>query len=151
MLDMMCTLYKRLVKSRRWYMYIFYHTLTMAMVNAWFLYKRDCRLEQVKKVLPLRSFQAMAASALMKSGKPSRGRPSLAMMMSPPPAKKRQVMVSPVSDIRYDKVDHWPLTMTTRNRCRLCKDGRTNIQCSKCKVFLCLVSDRNCFTTYHQK
>ena len=34
--EMMSTLYKRLLKSKRWYLYLFYHTLTMAMVNAWF-------------------------------------------------------------------------------------------------------------------
>lgn len=150
LLDMMSSLYKRLVKSRRWYMYVFYHTLTMAMVNAWFLYKRDCVVDQVKNPLPLRKFQAMAATAMMKSGKASKGRPTAAMMMSPP-VKKRKVSVAPVPDIRYDKVDHWPLIKPTRNRCRLCKDGRTDMQCSKCKVFLCLVKGRNCFTTYHQK
>jgi hypothetical protein len=41
--NMMCTLYKRQIKSRRWYLYIFYHSLTMVMANAWFLYHREAK------------------------------------------------------------------------------------------------------------
>ena len=73
LLDMMCSLYKYQLKSKRWYLYIFYHTLTIALVNAWFVYKRDCEELRVKKILPLRKFQAHVATALCKSGKPSRG------------------------------------------------------------------------------
>ena len=45
LMDMMCTLYKYLLRSKRWYLYIFYHTLTIALVNAWFLYQRLCSLK----------------------------------------------------------------------------------------------------------
>lgn len=40
LMDMMYCLYKYQLRSNRWYMYIFYHTLTKAIVNAWFLYRR---------------------------------------------------------------------------------------------------------------
>ena len=47
LLDMMCSLYKYQLKSKRWYLYIFYHTLTIALVNAWFV-----RVESEKNPAP---------------------------------------------------------------------------------------------------
>lgn len=46
---MMCILYNYKLRSKRWYMYIFYHTLTIALANAWFLYKRDCKIMEHHK------------------------------------------------------------------------------------------------------
>ena len=63
-LDMMCSLYKRLFKSKRWYMYIFVHTLTITVVNSWLLYRRDCK-ELSQKPLPLRKFQATYISRIL--------------------------------------------------------------------------------------
>ena len=71
-LDMMCTLYKYELKSKRWYMYIFYHILTIALVNDWFVYKRDRAVLGIVKSLPFRKFRAHVATTLCKSGKPLR-------------------------------------------------------------------------------
>ena len=68
LLDMMCLLYKRLLKSKRWYLYIFFHTLTITVVNSWFLYRRDCK-ELSQKHLPLCRFQAILAESLAKRNK----------------------------------------------------------------------------------
>ena len=64
LMDIMCTLYKFKLRSKRWYMYIFYHTLTIALANAWFLYKRNCKILYNEKALTLRKFQAYVTSAL---------------------------------------------------------------------------------------
>lgn len=40
LLDMMTSMYKYCLKSRRWYLYVFWHTVTIALVNAWLLYRR---------------------------------------------------------------------------------------------------------------
>ena len=148
LLDMMCTLYKRQLKSKRWYLYIFYHTLTIAVVNAWFLYRRDCKHLAIAKSFPLKQFQGMVAAALVKKDKVSRGRPS---GLTPPQAKKQRVMPGPVNDVRYDNTNHFPMIQKKRNRCRLCTKGYTSWRCSKCLVHLCLVPDRNCFLSYHKK
>jgi hypothetical protein len=39
--EVMFTIYKRQIKSRRWYLYIFYHSLSMVTANAWLLYRRE--------------------------------------------------------------------------------------------------------------
>ncbi|KTF95432.1 hypothetical protein cypCar_00001006 [Cyprinus carpio] len=31
------------MKSHRWYIYIFWHTIILAVINAWLLYKRGCK------------------------------------------------------------------------------------------------------------
>ncbi len=41
LLDMLSALYKFSFKSRRWYMYIWWHTVTVAVISAWNLYRRD--------------------------------------------------------------------------------------------------------------
>ncbi|XP_047132711.1 piggyBac transposable element-derived protein 3-like isoform X1 [Hydra vulgaris] len=42
-LDMMCSFYKPNLKCHRWYVYIWAHTLLIALSNAWFLYRRDLK------------------------------------------------------------------------------------------------------------
>lgn len=145
LLDMMCSLYKYQLKGKRWYMYIFYHTLTMAVVNAWFVYKRDCKELAASKPMPLRKFQASVAAALCNSGKPARGRPSLESVKK----RKKQVNPAPLDDVRFDEVGHFPTYENKRQRCRNCPDGFAFVKCVKCKVHLCLNENRNCFLDYH--
>lgn len=37
----------------------------------------------------------------------------------------------------------------SRGRCKSCKNGQTNIKCTKCDQRLCLVEKRNCFYEFH--
>ena len=101
--DMICTLYKRQIKSRRWYLYIFYHTMTMVMANAWFLDRRKSKSLKNANPLRMKEFQIQAATtSLMCHGKVPRGSPSL------PPATRNRVQPGPQLDIRYDDVGHFP-------------------------------------------
>ncbi|CAG5954660.1 unnamed protein product, partial [Menidia menidia] len=67
LLDSFRAKYKFTLKSRRWYMYIFWHTITLAVVNAWLLYKRHCQALAMpkKEMLNMRKFQAQLASSLI--------------------------------------------------------------------------------------
>ena len=103
------------------------------MVNAWFLYRSDCKHLAIAKSFPLKQFPRMVAAALVKKDKVSRGRPS---GLTPPQAKKQRVMPGPVNDVRYDNTDHFPMIQEKRNRCRLCTKGYTSWRCSKC-LFTC--------------
>ncbi|XP_028658930.2 piggyBac transposable element-derived protein 3-like [Erpetoichthys calabaricus] len=70
LLDMLSALYKFSFRSRRWYLYIWWHTVTVAVINAWNLYKRDRKeLEPTKKPMPLRRFQASVGTSLTSAGK----------------------------------------------------------------------------------
>ena len=104
--DMMCTLYKRQLKSKRWYLYVFCQTLTMIMVNSWFLYCREANSLGVANAMQMKDFQVRAAIPLICQGKVSRGRPSSSY---PPPVKKQCVKPRLQDDVRFDIVDHWLL------------------------------------------
>ncbi|XP_016329239.1 piggyBac transposable element-derived protein 3-like, partial [Sinocyclocheilus anshuiensis] len=82
LLDSFAAKYKFPMKSHRWYIYIFWHTIILAVINAWLLYKRDCKaLKMTKKeILNRRQFQAQLATSLIlvntHNTTPKRGRPS---------------------------------------------------------------------------
>ena len=67
LLDSLTAKYKFPVKARRWYIYIFWHTITLAVVNAWLLYKRDCAAlnKPEKEIKILRRFQSELADSLI--------------------------------------------------------------------------------------
>jgi hypothetical protein len=49
LLDSLTSLYKQNIKSRIWYMYIFWHTIMIRAVNSWLWYRRHCKLLQEGK------------------------------------------------------------------------------------------------------
>ena len=63
-------------------MYIFWHTIILAVVNDWLLYKQDCKALKMssKETMNRRQFQAKLASSLILVNTalqtPKRGRPS---------------------------------------------------------------------------
>lgn len=155
LLDSLTALYKYPIKTRRWYMYIFYHTIAMAVVNAWLLYKRHCKSMNLKP-MKLADFQSEVSDGLISTRRPA-GRP---VNVSPPgtpaapatpatPIPKTLPQRQPSTHIRFDHVDHLP-QWGKRGRCKNkgC-EGLTFIICTKCGVSLCLNKDRNCFAAYH--
>ncbi|XP_035765939.1 piggyBac transposable element-derived protein 3 [Neolamprologus brichardi] len=81
LLDACIARYKYHMKSRRWYLYMFWQTIMLGVVNAWLIYRRDCKLLGVQKPLKQRSFQAEVATSQNIS--------------SPPPPPKRVRVVPP--------------------------------------------------------
>ncbi len=100
-LDMMCALYKPSLESRRWFIYLWLHSIMITVVNVRILY---CRHQKALGIR--RHYQAQIASSLAAAGKPRRERPS---SEGPVPAKKRrESMGRPTKDIQKDHVDHMP-------------------------------------------
>jgi hypothetical protein len=81
-------------------MYIFYHTLAIAMANAWFLYKRDCKI--------------LCLCCISSTKKPPRRRPSLGSI---PKKRKVQVNQAPIDDIRFDGIAYFPYYEEKRQCC----------------------------------
>ena len=63
---------------------------------------------------------------------------------------KRISVPTPCLDIRYDQIGHWPEPVDKKDCCRLCQ-AYSRTKCSKCKLSLCLLKDRNCFKDFHHK
>lgn len=142
------------MKSKRWYLYIFWHTLRITMVNAWLSYRRACELLRVPKrdVLNQRKFQARVATLLIElnagNGR-KRGRPSLADSTPPPGPKKKTFQPMPQPEVRQDGYYfHFPVKSDQRQRCKKCQLKCNNV-CEKCKVYLCYTEQRNCFRDFH--
>jgi len=76
LLDSLIGRYKIKMKSRKWYMRLFYHLLGITVINAWLLYRR-CNINEA--VFNLAYFRINLASILCQTGlriTPKRGRPS---------------------------------------------------------------------------
>jgi hypothetical protein len=158
LLNMCSNLYKYHMRSCRWYIYLWWHSIVMTLVNAWMLYRRYHKEigTDSKQILPLRKFQSACAQALTTAGRGkarARGRPSLAeaaaLAEQPPPRKRPAVKIA--EDVRKDNFDHFPFWDNSRQRCKLCPSGVFSfVKCGKCNVHLCLNKTRNCFLAYHK-
>ncbi|XP_022100311.1 piggyBac transposable element-derived protein 3-like [Acanthaster planci] len=133
--------------------YLFWHTLMMAIVNAWLVYRCEYKLLQLQErsMMKRQVFQSHVASALVgRMVARPRGRPSLEdvrdVIVKPQPGKVRK---GPVDDVRKDAYAHWPVKVQKRGRCKLCAVNNTNTLCEKCNVRLCFVEERNCFKSYY--
>ncbi|XP_051579244.1 piggyBac transposable element-derived protein 3-like [Myxocyprinus asiaticus] len=79
LLDSFAAKYKFSIKSKQWYLYIFWHTTILAVIYAWLLNKRDCKVLKIlpKEMLNGRQFQAELADSLILVNttpiKPKRG------------------------------------------------------------------------------
>lgn len=154
LLDSLSFLYKHRMKCHRWYIYIWHHTLHIAVVNAWLLYRRHSeQIRDCDRHMPLKEFQMSIAESLILRDRRV-GRTSFIDHLSV--SRKRPFVSAPVQpEVRYDLLDHFPIFAEKRSRCKLCpagaKNGFTYIKCGKCQVFLCLNRERNCFYEFHHK
>ena len=66
-LDMMCRLYKKILRTRRWYIYIWLHSIFIAAVNDWFLYRHDFKkLQNERKILSTKTLSSCLGSKFGK-------------------------------------------------------------------------------------
>ena len=146
-LDMMCALYKDQIKSRRWYIYIWLHSVTVALVNSWLLYRRDQMIHGNSKTMKLRDFQLQVATSLRKIA--TKRRPSFTNFSRKCKRERKQPTV-PI-DVRKDGVGHMPIWDNKRKRCGFCKENKFfYVNCGKCNVWLCFNKERACYGYYHE-
>ena len=165
--DMMIALYRIHVKTRRWYVKVFWHLVDMVKVNAWVLYNRHCDILAIpkKQQLSLVDFTLTIAEALVhankialpaSNGKPGRpkkrqGSDTQSPSCSSSKVGRKPTIPAPCDDSRFDKLGHWPEPTDKRGRCRNCKDGFSKVFCTKCNICLCMRKEKNCFMEYHHK
>lgn len=129
-------------RSLKWWHRIFYFLLDLAIVNAFTIMK--C----VKGEQDQLSFRIRLARQLIAgfSSKKRRGRPPMFI------AKKSGSIGVPQEVRTLNVGDHLPKRNSRYRRCRLCstrkKEKRTRVECTHCKVALCLDP---CFRRFHEK
>ncbi|CAK1594386.1 unnamed protein product [Parnassius mnemosyne] len=143
--DMLIALYRSNFKTKRWYMTMFSQSLDICVNNAWLLHRRDHA--DPKDRLPLKKFRIQIVSELLHK---NRTRVTVSQENDPPKKIITPAAPRPTDAVRYDNNGHLPM-FVSYGRCKYCKNGYTNITCSKCILRLCLVSKRNCFYNYHVK
>ncbi|XP_047115075.1 piggyBac transposable element-derived protein 3-like [Schistocerca piceifrons] len=149
-IDSLLALYRTKIRSKKYYMRLFFHLLDMSCVVAWLLYKRACHEDSIeeKTQMALFDFKLDIAESLCWSGKPSK-RQSLDSSPGSGTKKRRQPNTAN-ADIRKDRIDHWPNYCEKSARCKYNKCQKiTKIMCTKCNTYLCFVPDRNCFYNFH--
>ena len=138
--DMLISLYRTTIKTKRWYLKFLFHCVDVAKVNAWLLYRRHCDQRNVpkKSQLSLLKFTISVASALTSASTircRSMGRSSRSSTNEVPATRKRKLPTATlVDDVRYDKIDHWPEFREKKNKCRHCKTGTGRVYCKKCDL-----------------
>ena len=158
--DMLVTLYRTPMKSKRWYLRLFAHCIDVAVVNAWLLYRRDC-VALKEKWEPLKNFRldvysaASATNALRNRASLTRNHPACKDVELPLPTLRGQRSELPDATVRFDPaLFHCPLITDGRQTCKHCsRKGhvmRSNFICSVCKVHFCLNKQRNCFRDFHK-
>jgi len=158
LLDSLLGRQKIKIRSRKWYLRIFYHLLDVTVVNSWLLHKRIIAQKNkirgnIEKPMTLAAFKEDLAISLCKVGQltSTRGRPSNIIQNALiQKSKKPNASKPPNKDIRMDRIDHWPTDAPTRSRCEMpgC-NGYTWQECEKCKVGLCVGKGKTCFKKYH--
>ena len=113
--DMLVSLYKTPMKSKRWYLRLFAYCIDVALVNAWLLYRRDCGSLK-EKWMPLKQFRldcysaASSSNALLTMSTLTRNHPILKTVELPQPTLRGQRSDMPDTAVRFDTVlFHYPV------------------------------------------
>ena len=154
--DMLLSLYRIPVRSKKYYHRLVFHLLDIALINAWLLYRRYFISSRMVKdrCISLLLFKLDVVNSLtyyrpiIKRGRPST---SAAGIMESPTLPKTIRQKRPHSCISKDNYDHLPEYIEKQMRCKNYNcSGRTNVQCIKCKISLCFTPKRNCFRDFHK-
>ncbi len=151
------------MRSKKWYKRLLYHFIDLSLVNAFILRKTATDNPR----MPLFEFKLAVAQALMYAE-------NLAEPLAPAAAVLREGQAAavlregqaaavvqegqaahtvpvPEDAVRLDRINHWPEPEGKIPKCCRLKGCklRSLIRCSKCKVYLCLKANANCFMQYH--
>ena len=146
-LDSLISKYSYCMRSKRWYVYLFWHTIATRLIQGWLLYRKHCTAcgMSKKQIFSHRRFQAIVASSLIMKNVlvRQRGRRSEenVKVYSLRPLRPIQP-----NDVCHDCVGHLPNKLLKRGHCSFCKTEYTDTACEK----LCFNEKRNCYRDYHR-
>lgn len=159
LLDSLLGRYKIKMRTKKWYMRLFYHLLDMTIVNSWLLHKRiiaqkNNNLDLTQKHISLSDFREELGISLCVSGQqitPKRGHPASTLeSVIEIRRNKPNAAVQPPKNVRLDQVSHWSTDTNKQSRCKMpgCS-SYTWQKCTKCNLPLCVGKGKKCFFKYH--
>ena len=134
-------------KTSKWYKKLFYHFLDVAATNAYLLHKELTMQDMMHKdSMSHKAFMEELTAQLM--GIPQKTQPQTS------PVLNGRNLCSPVCE-GEPPADGGKRARDNRKSCAHCrvqkgKDIKTPWKCRACDVYLCLLTDRNCFDAWHQ-
>lgn len=154
-LDRLISYYRISARTRKWTVRLIMHFFDFAIAAGWIEYRRHQRsLGTPKKdVLDLMNFKEEYAEFLIHGHKVVEEDSDPDYVCTIPPPRKQPRVAHPPDALRTKNILHIPEipTPAKKNRCRFpgCGSNGARVQCSTCKVYLCLQENRNCFKAYH--
>ncbi|PSN41369.1 hypothetical protein C0J52_19114 [Blattella germanica] len=141
--DMLRSLYTIDRKAKRSWLRLFWYFVDVSIVNSFILYT----LSNTGRSLKLKEFRRKVVTGLVGT-RNLQDTPGPSSNTPPPKRFKPQVTIVK----RKSEAQHMPVHGPPK-RCAHCSTKkvphRSRWMCSSCNVALCLSSDRNCFTLYH--
>lgn len=151
LLDCIMGHYKIKLRSKRYYIRLFYHLLDLVMSNSWLLYRKiHTDTGRSGNTLNSANFRVEIAETLCKYGTKHRENKRNSGMENDIKKKRGPAQHVPPKDVRRDQYGHWPEWVEKRMRCKVpgCT-GYTQTICEKCGVALCYNKMHNCFKKFH--
>lgn len=105
LLDSLIGQHKITMRTKKWYMWLFYHMLDMTIINAWLLYKSVQKENGNNAPMKLKAFRIDIATCLTKVGQfqtPKKGRPSLISIEEQFKEKKKEVKLLKYQRMKLD-------------------------------------------------
>lgn len=145
--------YKIKIRTKKWYMRVWFHLIDIIIVNAWLLYRRVENENDRLPKLSLFDFRTEVAFSLTKSvSTPKIGRPSNEEKEQIKIPKKHTHHSITPEEIRRDGLHHRPENKEIRQRCKYQNCGKlTQCTCTKCDKYFCCGVNKNCFKDFHTK
>ena len=154
--DRMISFYRMKIRTKKWTVRAMMHFFDLSLVNSWILYREDCIANQVprKDIHQCLEFRMEIAQAYLVATDSSSSSSSGSDSDDGPPPARRPRTTRPADDRRFSSGKHLPMVDDRKNsvRCKNpCCSYKTMYLCQTCKVHLCLLKERNCFSAFHQE
>ncbi|GBM94280.1 PiggyBac transposable element-derived protein 3, partial [Araneus ventricosus] len=122
LMDRLISYYRISIRTKKWPLRVFAHFLDMATCNAWILYIRHCKKNEILKKdrLQLIDFKLSIAEILIKK-EVSRTRDEAERVQDEKErVRPKKVVPLPVNDARFDRIGHFPehVKLPNQMKCR---------------------------------
>lgn len=155
LMDRMISYYRMSTRTKKWTMRMVMHFTDLALANSWLLYRKDHAICAGPKTRPIQFLQFRMEVAKILLAQHHGADADLSEQSEEEDSNqgvKRHVTELPHVSFRRRANAHLPEMIGLKNamRCRQpgCT-GRTRVRCVTCKVFLCLQTERNCYSAFH--
>lgn len=155
LLDRIISYYRINARTRKWTVRLIFHMVDFAVASGWILRRRYDSQEQTPKRdrFDYLEYRADLSHHLLNAIEEIEEEDDFGVAALGHPGTSKTHVPLPHDALRKCSAKHMPQILDAKeHRCRFpgCTSKKARMQCSTCKVFLCLNSNRNCFKVFHE-